>query len=211
MKRTYSIQYFKGFVAMFWLFLGSSLAHAQTFHAHTFGGVNFSQVDGDHIAGYNKGGLNFGIGIWHKLKNEHRVGFDLSYAQKGSKLVNSPDAVVPQIFVIKSAYVEMPLWYSIPMTFLEELELEGGLGIGVNVAGTIDDGPRVSDAEFNKIEVAFNLGGTYWLSDNFGLRLRHSLSLNRIGGNYDNPSRPLSPIRIGMYNRLYSLSVVYGL
>ena len=50
----------------------SSVAQAQFFKANVLGTVNFAQVDGDHIGGYNKFGLNPGIGIYHEMDDSQR-------------------------------------------------------------------------------------------------------------------------------------------
>ena len=57
-------------------------SQAQFFKASVIGSANFAQVDGDHIAGYNKLGLNAGIGIYHDLDETASLGFEILYAQK---------------------------------------------------------------------------------------------------------------------------------
>ncbi len=184
-------------------------SNAQFFKAKAIVGANFSQVDGDHIGGYNKVGLNGGIGIFHDISDHKSVGFEIKFAQKGAKLVNDPDAAVQPIFIIKSSYVEFPLVFAYTLPDYDFLNVHTGVSLGVNVGGTIDDGPRVTDANFNKIETAFLLGATYLFNDKLGFRVRHSYSINRIGLNFPNSKRFFN--RIGMYNRLFEVGFVYGL
>ena len=182
---------------------------AQFFRANILGTVNFAQVDDDHIGGYNKFGLNPGIGIFHEVDDHKAYGFEIVFAQKGSKLVNDPDAAVQPIFIIKSSYIEFPLYYQLRLNTIDAVSVHSGVSVGVNISGTIDDGPRVSDAEFNRIETAFLLGGAYHFNDNLAFRVRHGLSINRIGGNY--PVRQRTFNRFGMYNRWFNVGLIFGL
>ena len=187
----------------------SSVAQAQFFKANVLGTVNFAQVDGDHIGGYNKFGINPGIGIYHEMDDTKAYGFEIVYAQKGSKLVNDPDAAVQPIFIIKSAYIEFPMYFQLKLNTIDALSVHTGVSVGVNISGTIDDGPRVSDAEFNAIASASLLGGSYHFSENLSFRVRHGLSINRIGGNYPVKQRTFN--RFGMYNRWFNVGFVFGL
>lgn len=189
--------------------LNTGFANAQFFKASALVGANFSQIDGDHIAGYNKAGLNLGIGISHELNDYKSVGFEIKFAQKGSKLVNDPDATVQRIFIIKSSYVEFPLLFAYTLPDYDFLNVHTGISVGVNVGGTIDDGIRVTDANFNTIESAFLFGVSYLFNDHFSFRIRHSYSINRIGLNFPNSRRFIN--RVGMYNRLFEIGFAYGL
>lgn len=190
-------------------FLPFTFSHAQFFKASLIGGGNFAQVDGDHIAGYNKLGLHAGIGIEHDLTEQRSVGFEILYAQKGSKLVNDPKATLQPIYIIKSSYIDFPLVYTQRLNTIDAVSLHTGLSVNVHLSGTIDDGIRTSDAGFNPLEIGFMLGGTYHVNDQLGFRVRHTYSVNKISG--DLPANARRFIRTGMYNRWFSVGVVYGL
>lgn len=68
------------------LLLGN-LANAQLIKASLPVGANFTQVDGDEIAGYNKIGLNAGVGalIDINVLETFEAGFEILYNQLGSK------------------------------------------------------------------------------------------------------------------------------
>ena len=188
----------------------SSVAQAQFFKASLVSAANFAQVDGDHIAGYNKLGLHLGISISHEIDDIQSVGFELAYAQKGSKLVNDPKAVIQPNYIIKSSYIDFPLFYERKVGAIENLSVQTGVSIGANLSGTIDDGPRVSNANFQSLELAFLVGGTYQLSDKLGFRIRHSNSISKISNDLPVNSRRLFN-RPGMYNRWYTVGLVYQL
>ncbi len=185
-------------------------SQAQFFKASVIGSANFAQVDGDHIAGYNKLGLNAGIGIYHDLDETASLGFEILYAQKGSKLVNDPDAALQPIYIIKSNYIDFPLVYTKRLPTVEQLTFHTGLSVDVNLGGTIDDGITATDAEFNPLEIAFLLGSTYDFSDQLGFRVRHAYSLNKISSKLPTNSRRIFN-RIGMFNRWFSVGLVYNL
>ena len=183
---------------------------AQFFKASVIGTANFAQVDGDHIAGYNKLGLNAGIGIRHDLDETSSLGFEILYAQKGSKLVNDPDAALQPIYIIKSSYIDFPLVYTKRLPSVEQLTFHTGLSVDVYLGGTIDDGITATDAGFNPLEIGFLLGSTYDFSDQLGFRVRHAYSLNKISSKLPaNPRRIFN--RIGMFNRWFSVGLVYNL
>lgn len=192
------------------LCLIGSFAQAQFFKASLVGAANFAQVDGDHIAGYNKLGLHAGVAISHDIDEIQTVGFELAYAQKGSKLVNDPKAAIQPIYIIKSSYIDIPLVYQRKVGAIENLSVHTGVSFGANLSGTIDDGPRISEANFQPLELAFLVGGTYQLSDKLGFRIRHSNSISKISDDLPVNSRRLFN-RPGMYNRWYTVGFVYEL
>jgi hypothetical protein len=73
----------------------------------------------------------------------------------------------------------------------------------VNISGTVDDGFRVDQANFNTIEAGFLLGAAYRFNDKFAFKVRHGYSINRIGLNFPNSRRLFN--RVGMYNRLFTV------
>lgn len=190
-------------------FFTFSNVQAQFFQADIIGGGNFAQVDGDHIGGYNKLGLHAGIGIYHDLSETKSVGFEILYAQKGSKLVNDPKATLQPIYIIKSSYIDFPLVYNQRLRSIDAVSVHTGLSVNIHLDGTIDDGIRTSDADFNPLEIAFLLGGTYHVNDQLGLRVRHAYSINKISGQLPANSRKF--IRTGMYNRWFSVGITYQL
>jgi hypothetical protein len=186
-----------------------STVQAQFFKASAIVGANFAQVDGDHIGGYNKLGLSSGISIQHDLDELKSVGFEILYAQRGSKLVNDPDAALQPIYIIKSTYIDFPLVYTQKLPTVDQLSFHTGLSVNVYLSGTIDDGIS-TDAEFNRLELGFMLGATYHFNDNLGFRVRHSYSLNKISTKV--PAQSLRVFnRIGMYNRWFSVGLVVNL
>ncbi|MCB9261236.1 MAG: outer membrane beta-barrel protein [Flavobacteriales bacterium] len=187
----------------------AQLANAQFFKASVNGGFTFSQVDGDYLAGYDKAGIFGGISIFHELNDDKRFGFDIQYAQKGSKKRIDPKAFIPAIFIIKSSYVEFPMWVDYKIQYLQKLRINTGLSIGVLTKSTFDDGFRVAGTGYKKLEVAYLLGASYELTDNLNFNIRHSFSLTSMGDLYANGIKFLN--RAGIYNRLFYIGLSYRL
>lgn len=185
------------------------MAQSPYFKADLIGGLNFCQVDGDRFGGYNKIGINGGIGISHEYSEKWTGGFEILYTSKGSKKRIDPKDVNPQIFILSSKYIEFPIIATYKIQSLKELSFSGGISVGVNIGGSVDDGITKTDANFNRMEYSLNLGANYLISENVSVRLRHAYSLFRIGDNYPN-SRNLFR-RIGLYNRLYMAGFVFHL
>ncbi|QQS31142.1 MAG: PorT family protein [Sphingobacteriales bacterium] len=80
---------------------------SQTFRAGIAGGVNFSQIDGDNIGGYNKFGVNTGFLSELPFTDRWSVGFELLFAQKGSRAVITANN--PFDFKIILDYAEIPV------------------------------------------------------------------------------------------------------
>ena len=140
------------FIALF-----SVGVEAQEFDARLLLGANFSQIDGDQFAGYNKLGLNAGVGIGRSYNNEWDFGFELRYSMKGSKKVIDPEVFTPTL-TINYHYIEVPLlaYYK----GFDNLVLFGGPSLGVNVYNQRNDnGFRSEEEALNRTEVGLVLGG----------------------------------------------------
>lgn len=77
-------------------------------HADFFG----NQVDGDSYAGYNHVGFHVGIGTLYKFKESFGgIGFEINYAQKGSRVWPRPQLGQNQEFIFNLNYIEVPIYY----------------------------------------------------------------------------------------------------
>lgn len=184
-------------------------SHAQDYQADLFLGANFSQVDGDQFGGYNKLGLNVGIAINRQVKGPWEASFELLYSQKGSKKVLDPDIPEPSL-VLNYHYVEIPLMAR--YVFNEQIKFYAGPSIGINVFNERDDNGFVSEEEaLTPLEIALQLGGSYYIGENLALDLRHGYSIVSVR---DYPIVFNGPTwfgRAGWYNRWFTVGVRYSL
>jgi hypothetical protein len=189
------------------LLLGLIRAEAQVgFQAELVAGFSFFQVDGDHIAGYNKLGANGGLGIFAPLNDKSNLGFEILYAQKGSKKTVNPDDPNPAIFILKFDYLEIPLIYRYKK---EKFRFEGGLSYGVIVRSLLDQGGGFNETSINKGETAYLLGAGFQVTEKTAIMIRHQQSLFRVGNNYANGLNIWN--RIGLYNRGFVVQARYKL
>jgi hypothetical protein len=196
------------FIGVLTLFTAlKSQAQRDFFKATAVAGFNFSQIDGDRFGGYDKLGLNIGIGISHSFSDQLRAGFEMNFSQKGSKKRIDPKAQFAQTFVIKSTYIDLPILAYFSPTEESKFTFMAGPNFGVYSGGTIDDGAIVRDAEFRKFDLALLLGVEYQLTESLGAQLRHSTSLIRIGDQFANGLNVWN--RIGMYNRFFTIALAF--
>jgi opacity protein-like surface antigen len=199
----------KRLISIIFCFTIISVSQAQNFNAALLVGANFSQIDGDQFAGYNKLGANLGIEISRAVKEDWEASFEIKFSMKGSKKVIDPESLEPTL-KISYHYAEVPLL--VKYVGFKDIDLLGGVSLGVNVFNERDDNGIVTEEdELNKSEMALVLGGSYYFTDNLAVELRHGYSLLSIR---DYPIIVNSPTwfgRAGWYNRLFTVGLRYQL
>jgi len=90
----------------------SSFADAQLIRASVPIGFNFTQVDGDAIAGYNKVGVNVGVGALIDINvfKTFEAGFEISYNQLGSKSSGAQIDFAGQSLKLTFDYLSIPVF-----------------------------------------------------------------------------------------------------
>ncbi len=83
---------------------------AQRFDASVLAGFNMSQIDGDNLAGYNKLGVNAGLGVDTRINDYFGLGLELLYVQKGSRSSSSQMAA-GQSVKLSTTYAEIPVLF----------------------------------------------------------------------------------------------------
>ncbi|MEO1513561.1 MAG: outer membrane beta-barrel protein [Bacteroidota bacterium] len=172
------------------LLIGATTLSAQRrFKAGPVVGLNASQIDGDRYAGYNKMGLNAGIRVAAQLTDRSELVIELLYSQRGSQseLVRGTD-LFP--FQIKTDYVAVPIMYNLKDWLIEEdggdsyhkVSITGGLTYGRLITSEIDDGTPSSPLQdlagfFNKTDISFNLGASFFINSKIGFDFRWTRSL----------------------------------
>jgi len=140
------------------------------------GGATGSQVHGDGLSGYHKLGLHIGAWVEHQLDEKWSIGFELSYAQKGSKKNPSPDNGDYTSYKMHLEYVEVPI---IAKYYLNKFFFEGGLGFNflTKAEESNEIGLLPTYPPFKKFELAFIGGLGYTISDKLKISLRTSNSI----------------------------------
>lgn len=181
---------------------------AQDFKGGISVGANFSQVDGDQYGGYNKLGLNLGMYLYRSLDRDSKIQLEILYSQKGSKKRICTDCAVPDpTFSLRYHYIEIPVLY---VRSFGNLEAHIGTGASINVLATREDNGIISDDDkLNRVEIPIHLGASYPITDQANVFLRHSYSLLRAGNPYNGATYLFT--QNGLYNRLFTLGVRFGL
>lgn len=144
-------------------------------------GVNFTQVDGDAVAGYNKIGLQAGVGAMIDLNEEEtwEVGFEILYNRLGSRS-NSVQALQLLGFDLKLQYD----YVSIPLVVNFKDVGNGYLGAGLIVSRLVnnkrfEDKIEVPDvsSRTKSMDVAIMGQAGFVFSPNFRVTLRVAYSI----------------------------------
>lgn len=163
------------------LILSTSQLSAQTFKAYLVSGMNAGQVDGDFEVGYNKIGVQGGIGIGFNLSQTYFLSTEFLYSRRGSKnaLFNSTTEANGSITL---DYIDLPIILRIGDWYQEEgkynkVWAEGGISAGrlINASIKGSDVPDIID-NFRSTDVSFIGGIGYNINKNFFGNLRYTRS-----------------------------------
>lgn len=177
------------------------------------GGVT-SQVDGDGYSGFDKPGIEGGVGVLYHLSDLFDISFEVKYIQKGSRKVPRVDLGDNDYFLMRLHFVDMPLYLSFKYyRFL----FQGGAYGGYLMKYYMEDelGPLTSHMQgFKKWETGVFLGVGYQGLERFSLIFRSATSVTpfrdytRLGTNLDWYNKIF---RRGWYNLFLTATVQYRL
>jgi hypothetical protein len=96
------------------IFLGQEI-FAQRIKGAVIGGMNITQVDGDEIYGFNKAGLNMGLGAIMPFGKGFSVSIETLYSQKGAnqkdqyRTEDSLGNILTGAYKLQLNYLEVPI------------------------------------------------------------------------------------------------------
>lgn len=180
------------------LFSLLALGQATGFDARIIAGMSAAQIRGDDIAGFNKVGIESGVGVSYEVRYNMDLGVELLYSQRGSRSEFSFGSN-PNIILFQLDYLSIPVVFTIK-DWLYDVENEisfyrvkaqAGLSYGrllnSKVEGNLGTIPDLSDA-FNTNDVSWLLGFVYQINYRFGARLRYNRSITKAFSTVDHPS-----------------------
>lgn len=159
------------------VFFFPALIYAQEFKAGVrFGGVG-SQVNGDALQGFDKAGVLFGAFVKRDFSEKVSGQMEMVFIQKGSR---QPTDDFNQYYLMRLGYIEVPVLLIYHVS--NKLGILGGPSFGVLISNEEKThmGVIYNPPAFKKMELAFNGGLIYRLSDNWSFDLRYSHSINTI-------------------------------
>lgn len=180
---------------------------AQNFYGGAKLGALISQVDGDTHGGYHKISPTGGIYVRNTFARNDRWGMslELNYRNKGSKHSGTDETdTYRELYKIDLHYLEMPLMFNyriekfkipslVDYKFKNKLLIEFGPSVSYLLKGDIYLRRLAQNENLNKIEVALNVGITYYFAEHFFANYRFSYTF------------PFTPVRnFPVVNRFYN-------
>ncbi|TAL62407.1 MAG: PorT family protein [Bacteroidetes bacterium] len=196
---------------------------AQQFKAGVVAGMVTSQVDGDTYSGYSKAGLFAGGFVSKRFSSESKwtALFEITYIQKGSRKVPHPDKGDFADYKLKLDYAEVPLLVKYDFAVSDSsgegkmnFAVLGGIAVGalVNFEESDAFGVVIGGTPFQKTDISYLLGLSYFVSKHIGFEVRtiYSIVPVRKGGSstyYQNWTYKF--FKPGYYNNLLVFSLRY--
>ena len=183
---------------------------AQQFQGGLTAGIVGSQVDGDTYKGYNKAGITAGGWASLTLNDHSAVQLELNYIQKGSR--HNPDTILSDIhtYLIRVAYVEMPLLYQYRMKNRFYIEAGPSLGVLLSHLEKLDYNV-IEDIPFRLLDVGFQAGVGFRFNDAVSVGIRSGNSLLSIRNGQDIGYRRRFGSSFGQYNNVMAIELHYSL
>lgn len=172
------------------LLLATGRIQAQQIQAAIIAGGNLSQVDGDEIFGFNKIGLNTGLGAVVPFGKHFQFSIETLFSQKGSyqgpqyEDTDSLGNVTTGEYKANLDYLEVPVM----VLYNDKDVITGGLGLSYSRLVRVreyEHGQRVetttlNDGPYNRNDFSFLADIRFRVYKMFKLNLRYTYSLMKI-------------------------------
>jgi opacity protein-like surface antigen len=197
-------------LVLFMLFAGGGFA--QRFEGGLIVGYNASQVDGDIYKGYNKPGILAGAYVQTDLAPAIFAGMEIKYSQKGSRNKVDPKAVIPEKYIMRLGYADVPVYLGFRAN--DRVSVLGGVIFGylIHAKEYNENGVFVEQDQhkFNNFDLEPFFGFQFDLLDQLKIDLRFSYSVVPIR---EQPGENATTIYWlnNQFNKVISLSLCYRL
>jgi hypothetical protein len=146
---------------------------AQRFNAFVQAGVVTSQVSGDALGGFDKAGLEGGIGVITPVSRSISLSMELTFIQKGSRKPSKLDKGDPSQYLMRLNYLEIPVTAS---TTIKKLKLDVYLGLAAGYLLSSyeenESGELIFKLPFNSTDISVTGGLRYALSEHLQVDFR---------------------------------------
>jgi len=178
-------------------------AHSQEFEGAITGGAITSQIAGDELSGFTQWGGFLGPKVTYPLEEDLSLGVQLLYTHKGSR--RDKDERLRgdgPWFKARFDYIDVPWFLAYPIN--ENFSVHTGL-YGSILINTASPNVNVSVDEFKRFDVGGLVGGTYHISDRWGLFVRFSHSILPFN------KKSSKPIFAWRANGLFNSNIFFGI
>ncbi len=182
---------------IFLIFFSSiNIIPAQKFGGTMILGFNASQIDGDRLAGYDKLGINAGIGLNYNLKEPWQLNIDFLFSQRGSRSSFIKNKYEP-IRKITLNYLELPVYISYRDWFLNKeqyYKIQGYAGLSAGRLFSVKNSLNDSDFDeknFIKNDLSYLIGAKFYFNKHIAISSRYTRSLFRMYRHPDDGSKSL--------------------
>ena len=174
-----------------------ALGQADGFEAHIIGGISAAQIRGDDISGFNKVGIESGIGVNYDIRYNMNLGLELLYSQRGSR----SELTTGGLRVFRLDYLSIPVVLSIKDWIYESEEglsyyrvmAQGGLSYGRLLKSKVEGplgtiGTEELTAAFNQDDISWLVGLGYQFTYHLGANMRYNRSITKLFKTTDHPA-----------------------
>jgi len=189
------------------LIIAAVATKAQEFNGGILAGIAGTEISGDRLSGPNKAGIYAGAYVNRYFSQRSSVQMELDYIQKGSR--SNPDSTNNfQSYLLRLNYIELPVHYR--YDFIEQASVETGLSLGVLVHSYEEANGYewTSGPDFKPIDLSFNIGLFYSLTEDLRINVRYSNSILAVRPHSQGQTYRWNK---GQYNEVLSFVLFYNL
>jgi opacity protein-like surface antigen len=175
---------YKYCLLFFFVFSKQSYSQDNRFKLLATLGMNASQINGDNLAGFDKIGLNAGLGVERDFRAKSALSFEINYSEKGSRDVPNAKNIV-QDTLFRFNYIDIPILYT--YKFGRGISAHAGIYTSILLKATYDDFVNVYDKSsiLKKTDHGFMIGAGYSFNKHLSVQLRLSQSVYDVNTTFE--------------------------
>lgn len=163
----------------FFVLLGLNSQAQNTFTNSFHADFTANQIQGDGYVGFNHFGFQVGFGTQFNVVKKHKVGFEINYAQKGSRQRINLKKQVNDDFKLYLNYIDIPIFYIFPKWGIH-------FEVGPTVSFLIRDFSETNGITnnytqgYNRAELGLLLSANFKITDQLYFKIRSNNSVSGI-------------------------------
>ncbi|MEP7265195.1 MAG: outer membrane beta-barrel protein [Bacteroidota bacterium] len=194
------------FFTFFLIYIVEGISYGQNFNAYLSGGIVTSQVSGDALGGFDKAGVETGIGVSTPVAKKMAMAFELTYIQKGSRKPSKLDQGDISQYLLRLNYLEVPITINYQLNDKFDVYLGASAGYLISSLEENENGEIFPALPFKSTDISVIGGAEYRFGKHLKANLRglqSVLPVREFGGQVN------SFVDAGQYNSVFVLMVNY--